>query len=318
MLNEQILEASHVLGLSPAVIHKDYFVTKVIHLLSEINDRNYALIFQGGTCLSKAYHVIKRMSEDCDFRLVQKLEEEGIGKSIRRKRLRDFRYQIIKSLKQEGFLIHEDNIKVLYEGTLMKIKLSYENLAEERFVLKPHIAIDFYLSKPNLPKQSLLITTLIKDALGDSIDHPVKNFECLSLDETAAEKWIALTRRVSKSNSSPETLHDEQALVRHLYDLYQLAIKNLINKDMYDQVNRLLMTEPLIHRNESINYAGNTTSEIEKAISSLIDGEKWRNYWDNFIDVMVYDEKNISYDTVLSVFVDLSRKVMSNSKIITG
>ena len=54
LLEEQIQETNMVLGLAPTVIHKDYFVTKVLHILTEVENIDYRLVFQGGTCLSKA------------------------------------------------------------------------------------------------------------------------------------------------------------------------------------------------------------------------------------------------------------------------
>ena len=50
MLDESLVrEAAAKLNLSPKVVEKDYHVTKVLHLLSNIKNEHYDLIFQGGT-----------------------------------------------------------------------------------------------------------------------------------------------------------------------------------------------------------------------------------------------------------------------------
>jgi hypothetical protein len=57
--------------LLPGILEKDLLVTQAIHLLAEMNyPAGVVPVFCGGTCLSKAYGVIKRMSEDVDFKLV--------------------------------------------------------------------------------------------------------------------------------------------------------------------------------------------------------------------------------------------------------
>lgn len=69
-LKELIEATSMRLGISEPVIEKDYFVTKAIHTLTKAKNEYFELVFQGGTCLSKAHKIIQHMSEDCDFRII--------------------------------------------------------------------------------------------------------------------------------------------------------------------------------------------------------------------------------------------------------
>lgn len=63
-----IEETAIVLELKPAIIEKDYYVTQVLNVLSTIQDEHSTLVFAGGTALAKAHHLVKRMSEDVDFK----------------------------------------------------------------------------------------------------------------------------------------------------------------------------------------------------------------------------------------------------------
>jgi predicted nucleotidyltransferase component of viral defense system len=84
-LNEQqVRQTAIILGLSADFIRKDYFVTKAIRLLSEISNDYFALIFQGGTSLSKGYGVINRLSEDVDFRVISKSSSLKLGQSAKK------------------------------------------------------------------------------------------------------------------------------------------------------------------------------------------------------------------------------------------
>ena len=57
--------------LKPAAIGKDWWVVQTLRLIFEM-DRTSALIFKGGTSLSKAWGIIERFSEDIDLALDRK------------------------------------------------------------------------------------------------------------------------------------------------------------------------------------------------------------------------------------------------------
>lgn len=78
-LQNQIETTGIKLKLSPFVVEKDIYVTKIIHVLSHLDHDYYRLIFQGGICLAKAHKLVPRMSEDCDFRM----EAKTIGAEIK-------------------------------------------------------------------------------------------------------------------------------------------------------------------------------------------------------------------------------------------
>lgn len=63
LFREIIESASDLLHEDIAIIEKDYYVTMILKLLSEMTDN---IVFKGGTSLSKGYHIINRFSEDID------------------------------------------------------------------------------------------------------------------------------------------------------------------------------------------------------------------------------------------------------------
>lgn len=64
---ELFSEASAQLGMTPAVVEKDFWVTWALHRLFANPDLARVLMFKGGTSLSKAYGLIERFSEDIDL-----------------------------------------------------------------------------------------------------------------------------------------------------------------------------------------------------------------------------------------------------------
>lgn len=91
-LRELISVTKPQVNLVENVIEKDYYVTQVIHALSDIENEYFRLIFAGGTCLAKAHKIVNRMSEDVDFKIqVKKGKGENFSKSRLIKELKEFK-----------------------------------------------------------------------------------------------------------------------------------------------------------------------------------------------------------------------------------
>lgn len=71
-----IEEAAGRRGLSPVILEKDFWVCWLLHVLFEATFSD-AIVFKGGTSLSKVFGVIDRFSEDIDLLLAP--ESLGLG-----------------------------------------------------------------------------------------------------------------------------------------------------------------------------------------------------------------------------------------------
>ena len=70
--------ASGDVPLRSYAIEKDFHVLDAIRLLTTAPENAlFRLVFCGGTCLSKAYGILDRMSEDVDFRDLGKTRRTG-------------------------------------------------------------------------------------------------------------------------------------------------------------------------------------------------------------------------------------------------
>ena len=86
--------------LAEAVIEKDLLLTEVLRTVAAMETDGIALIFCGGTCLSKAHRLIDRMSEDVDFKLVV---PAGLSRSARSRRLSEFKKRMGAGLSGSRF-----------------------------------------------------------------------------------------------------------------------------------------------------------------------------------------------------------------------
>lgn len=57
------------LGIKDIFIEKDYWITRSLKLLSQVNTSQHA-VFKGGTSLSKVYGIGARFSEDIDIAIL--------------------------------------------------------------------------------------------------------------------------------------------------------------------------------------------------------------------------------------------------------
>jgi len=308
--HEQVLATTRLLKFGSLVfVEKDFYVTKIIHILSEIKNPYYNLYFQGGTCLAKAYQITERMSEDCDFRIALQP-----GVSFNRNALREFRQTILKALCENGFNCPDDAIKVRNLGQFMELKIPYPSLyTEQSAVLKPYLSIEFFLNTVKLPTQSQPITTLIRQILGETIQHPIAEINCVSPLETAAEKWVAMTRRIATMDY--RSYYQDANLVRHLYDLYRIE-KNGYHFDerMANLVKVIVDGDRQQYKNHNPEYFVNPSQEIRRALQALKDNKSWQDHWDNFMAQMVFGEKP-PYILVLENFIHKSEKILQALEI---
>lgn len=295
-LNErQIRQTAIFLGLPSDFIRKDYFVTKAIRLLVGIKNDYFGLVFQGGTSLSKGYGVISRLSEDIDFRVISKPASLYLGKDAKRRELRSFRHALVAALVHADFDVKPHEVKVFYEGRYMSIRASFDG-SQEIAYLRPHIAIDCFLGTLELNPEIKNISSMVKVTLGNTeCNHDYFPVACVDLNETAAEKWVALSRRIVDANKTPRD--SDKHLVRHLYDLYQLHQQNCLSDAYYRVVERVLEKEQDLFKSSTENLR----AKIGSAFHHLRFDKKWKEHWGFFLEQMVYQSEKPLFEEALAV-----------------
>ncbi len=310
LIDTQVKKTAKILGIPADFIIKDYYVTLAIQALTRIKDPYFDLIFQGGTSLAKGHRVINRLSEDIDFRVTLKPEATTLGKEVRRKRLRDFRHALVETLKNTGFIVAKEQIKVFYEGRFMSIRASYKDSSNITY-LKPHIAIDCFVGELLLAPQITSITSLIKTTLEQECTHYSANIPCVALDETAAEKWVALTRRIA--NSQEKERDTDKHLVRHIYDLHQLQSKRLLNGEYKNLVRTIIKKDISIFKKHNTAYIKNPIKASQEALATLSSDFQWPRNWDEFCNQMVYEDNKPNFFEAMSTLQLMSQNILNHS-----
>lgn len=172
-------------------------------------------MFGGGTALSRAYKLTKRMSEDVDLKIV-------CDTNPSRGAMRKLRTAITDTLLDADFVFDPENEEhrvSMHKGHYTKYQLPYPTIAEGKGILRPNVKIETSVWPLRRKAENKPVTSFIAEAYGREPELP--RIACSSLLETAAEKLVALTWRAGSELAGLREKRDP-TLVRHIYDLHMI------------------------------------------------------------------------------------------------
>ncbi len=207
--DEQLLQDIAIeLGVDPAFIEKDWYAIQVLAAIAALEPDQIVPVFCGGTCLSKTHGLLKRFSEDLDFR-GHFQSTKTPSKPVRRR----FRESVLTAVETvEGVELDRDQVES--GSSYFKFQLQYQRTFDAPGGLRPHLQVEFSYTQPKGDTETRVIRSFVAELSGDE---PEAEIPCLVPLETAADKLCALTWRVIKRDRDHE--NDDPALIRHLHDL---------------------------------------------------------------------------------------------------
>lgn len=287
------------------ILEKDILVTRAIQCIASIDIENVKAIFCGGTCLSKAYKVIKRMSEDVDFKIVA---SDDMTKSQKRKYHKTIKDCIVEKLKRNGF----DNleIKSMQENSFFRINIPYESrFANDNSFLRPYIKIECKAVKPLSSSVFMPINTIVDEILHLSSDKNI--VPCFSMQENMVEKIVAMLRRLTDERDS---VSKDKYLLRHVYDVSQLS--QCCNNVNIEELNKYF-SEKIAY--DSIEFAGHcklfANDPIQAMTSSLqrlIENRDFEQQYNESLSHMVYHNCFVPYSEAIANFCRVAQPLINS------
>lgn len=191
-------------GFVARLIEKDYFCSLVLDYLAGADE---ALVFKGGTCLTKVYAGFYRLSEDLDFVIPMPVEAPRQERSRRAAGVKQAVAELPHALP--GFLVIGQlkgaNNSTQYLGTVAYSSL----LSHQRETITIEVGLREPLMTPYAPGSAR--TILLDPVLHQPMVEPVRS-RCLSKEEAFAEKFrAALSRR--------------EVAIRDFYDIDYAVVK---------------------------------------------------------------------------------------------
>ena len=291
LFRQVIIKASKQMGISEAIIEKDYYVSVFLQELSKICPD---VVFKGGTSLSKCYHVINRFSEDIDLNFDN--QHKKPTESMRRA----FGKAIIATGDTLGLEpINFDKKTLPYRKDYMKLEYSYSAIFPTIY-LKPNLSVETSVCSPSFPIERCEVTSLIENYLTSENRIDICEISGLnsfsiktqSLDRTFTDKLFA----VADFYESNET----ERLSRHMYDLYKMKKHVDISSEEYANLfSDVLLVRQLQPNNLSAQLNKNMVQDIKQAISL----DYYKNDYNNVTSKIIYDD--VPYDVVKKNLSDL-------------
>lgn len=204
-------EIAVALGVAPAFIEKDWYAIQVLAAIATVRHECIVPVFCGGTCLSKAHAILKRFSEDLDFR-ARFLTEQVPPKNVRRR----FRASVLDAVETAGG-VELERSQIKSGGNYFKFPINYKRMFAMPGGLRTHLQVEFSYTQPKTDIEQRPIKSFVAEF---SRTEAEVNIGCLAPVETAADKLCALTWRVIKRDRHCDG--DDPAMIRHLHDLAAL------------------------------------------------------------------------------------------------
>lgn len=280
---QELLEVQSHFGLpSTALVEKDWYVVKALAAITAAKIDPLMLVFGGGTALARANKLVKRMSEDIDLKIIADGEPS-------RPALRRVRDTVTKALLAAGFQFDSENPKHRHlrnESQYTIFQLPYTPIASGEGTLRPEIQIETTVSLLRCPSVDLPVSSFIAEAFKRPAE--VAGIACVSVTETAAEKFVSLTRRTAVELADARGSRD-QTLARHIYDLHVI-------RDHYDAVEVAALAREIMSQdaeefgNQFPAYRDNSIAETKRAIDALASDTMYAERYAVFLRDMVYGE----------------------------
>jgi predicted nucleotidyltransferase component of viral defense system len=294
---------------SAALVEKDLYVLKALAAIAAIDLQALPLrlVFGGGTALSRAHRLIQRMSEDIDLRIVAENDRAGRGS------LRRLRSRITEALLDAGFKFDPEDpaYRKTGNGTRYTIyRLPYETTVSGEGALRPTIQIETAVWPLRVPAIELSVMSLMAEAFQTPPE--VAKIACVSIPETAADKFVALTRRAGVELAGL-VVEADPTLVRHLHDLHALR-KHYDPGEVAALAREIMRADAAAYGNQFPAYREDPMQETLRAAEGLAADGGYARQYEDFQRLMVYGEK-ADYAACIETLRDLAARFKSSPPI---
>lgn len=323
-------------GLPVQVAEKDIHVTELLRELSRLevyhdhfsdldsrageltrHDAGIRLVFAGGTCLSKAYGLVNRMSEDIDIKVVLAPTAKPLKKGRKdRVRLKALHSAIPPVLEQLGFPLlnyaDDANPRIRDVHRYYVVGAGYRSAYDNTFSsLRAELKLELIQRTPLLPLEKRSFGYLYEAIAGRNLATEVV-IDCVSVAETAAEKVLSLLRRCAYKWDGHQTRGDiDPALVRHVYDVAHIAEKS---ESCLKDAQSIF---PILVRSDQQEFDGQNPQFDEDPVGVLrrtlraarVSDELQRRYEQTLIP-LVYDSEPPSFEEAFAVFEEIAERFL--------
>jgi len=233
--SELFSETAARMGMTPAVVEKDFWVTWVLDCLFQHPELAQQLRFKGGTSLSKAYGLIERFSEDIDlildWRVLDSEDPLAQRSKTKQQKLNHAMDDAAISYIAGPFL---DQVREAMDGICDAdvdvndghvIKVTYPAAFSDHY-LRPEVRLEVGPLAAWLPQEQCEIESYAALAFPTLFQRPQCTVEVIKAERTFWEKATILHHEAYRPDGNPQP----PRYSRHYYDLVMMAKSPVKNK----------------------------------------------------------------------------------------
>ena len=296
------LIAEEGLSISEYALEKDYIVTDALQAIFSLQHPQFNFVFCGGTCFSKAYGGLDRISEDVDIKVILK-PGAVLSKSELRDALSQLKPTVILALVKAGFDEQDIRKQARDENKYLVFDANYDTHFIKAKEMRSNMKLELNYTTLALAPQDQTIGLLLT-GLSDGKPYTFQT-KCVDLREGLIEKLISFPRRLAMHlvDSSREL---DKTLVRHLFDVHQI-IK--AHPGVLDETQLLqnifigkLNQDAKDFANQHPEFLVDPMGELRKAMLFAKENPIISTMYINFIRDMVYSSNPPSFDEAFQTF----------------
>ena len=298
VLDRPLVEAvAQRLRADPGLIEKDWHVTRALEVLAAFDHGGAIPAFGGGTSLSKGWGLIKRFSEDIDFKVA--MPARTSRSQVKRARS-VYRERVLGGLAAAGFVVGDDVLK-RDESSFFSAALFYPALFDTGPGLRPHIRIEMSLNAATLPPIARPLGSLV--TLAQNRPPEIAAFLCVDPVETAADKMSALAWRVLARRRGSD--NDDPTIVRHVHDLAALKLHVVASSDFLTLVRKAMADDT--GRGGEATAVADPTALFAGMLGRLATDPLWASEYQDYVDAVsfAHPDERCGFDAALAAVRDL-------------
>jgi predicted nucleotidyltransferase component of viral defense system len=304
-------DVTDALGLpSSQLTEKDFRVVEILSaIMATALPEGARLIFAGGTCLARAHRLVERMSEDIDLKVT--IDPIPASKTALRNALSKVKAAVHSAIVEAGF--PEPTVIAKSDNRNISFGIHYREPAETDGPLRPHLLVELTFSPPRLPTIRRNVMSFVHQATKQKAEIP--DIECVSLDETAAEKLVSLTRRTAGDLEGTKPDARDPFLVRHIYDLHWL-LRHVDRKTVLRLAHEIAASDAEQFSKWFPGYRADPQGWTLQALAFLEQDNACRASYEIFLARMVYGDRTpfaVAFRSISELGINLWKEVEGDS-----
>lgn len=267
-------------NLRPEIVEKDYYVTMILRLLSEILS---FIVFKGGTSLSKCHKAINRFSEDIDITI-----DTAISQG-QKKKVKEAIEEVCSLLGLSIPNLDETRSRRDYN----RYEIAYSSIQQAKdFAVQPMVFLETSYTAVSFPVVELDVHNYIGDMMTEEAPDYIEQYQLSpfkmkvqSIDRTLADKVFAICDYYLQGKVNGHS--------RHLYDIFKLL--PLVPQN--EEFRNLVQDVRSVRAESPVCPSAKEGVDVHYLLKNIIEENAYRPDYNNITEKLL--EEDLKYDDVI-------------------